>query len=286
MNTEIASIKINGIEAKAIIGCYDYERGSPQELLIDVIAHLYTHNWIKQDKIDITVDYDEICDYIVSIVSNTEFLLLESLTQFVTKSILDKFPLIQNIELNVTKLAICGIKAREIKIGFKKSRKFKVALAIGSNAEFLPQQQLITAIEILGEYIDNIKIGGFYETKPVGYVEQKNFYNTAITGYTTLKPEELLGKIKSIEKLMGKTEIVLNGPRIIDIDLILFDNLIYQHNFLQIPHKSAHIRDFVLYPLADIAPSWVHPVLNKTIADLAKEIGESSIILRTKYYKQ
>jgi dihydroneopterin aldolase/2-amino-4-hydroxy-6-hydroxymethyldihydropteridine diphosphokinase len=286
MNTDIASINIKGIETKAIIGCYDYERVKPQDLLIDVIAELYTHNWMKQDKLGTTVDYDEICDYIVSVVSNTEFLLLETLTQFVANGVVDKFPLIKNVEINVTKLAICGIKAREIKVGFKKLRQFKVALALGSNAEFLPQQQLITAIEILGEYVDNIEIGGFYETKPVGYLEQKNFYNTAITGYTTLKPEELLGKIKSIEKLMGKTEIVINGPRIIDIDLILIDNLIYQHNFLHIPHKNAHIRDFVIYPLADIAPSWVHPVLNKTIAQLATEIGESSIIIRTEYYKQ
>ena len=285
MNTDIASIKINGIKASALIGCYDYERHNPQELSIDVVANLYTHNWIKQDKLDTTVDYDAICDYVVSIISGTKFLLLETLTQFVANSVLDKFPLIKDIELDVTKLAICGVKAREIKVGFKKSRKFKVALALGSNAEFLPQQQLITAIEILGEYIEDIEIGGFYETKPVGYLDQKNFYNTAITGYTSLKPEELLGKIKSIEKLMGKTEIVVNGPRVIDIDLILVDTLVYQHNFLYVPHKNAHLRDFVLFPLADIAPSWVHPVLNKTIADLAKEIGESSIIVRTEYYK-
>ena len=286
MNNDIANINIKGIQTKAIIGCYDYERGEPQDLLIDVIAELYTHNWMKQDKLDTTVDYDEICNYIVSLVSNTEFLLLETLTQFVANGIVDKFPLVKSVEINVTKLAVCGIKAREIKVGFKKSRQFKVALALGSNAEFLPQQQLITAIEILGEYVNDIEIGGFYETKPVGYLEQNNFYNTAITGYTTLKPEELLGKIKSIEKLMGKAEIVINGPRIIDIDLILVDNLIYQHNFLHIPHKNAHSRDFVIYPLADIAPNWVHPILNKTIAQLTTEIGESSIIIRTEYYKQ
>jgi 2-amino-4-hydroxy-6-hydroxymethyldihydropteridine diphosphokinase/dihydroneopterin aldolase len=286
MNTDIASININGIAVSAIIGCYDYERIHTQNLLIDVSAKLYGHNWLNQDKLDTTVDYDELSDYIVSLVSNTHYQLLETLAQFVTSSILDKFPLLQEVELFVTKLSICGVKAREIKVGFKKCRKFKVALALGSNAEFLPQQQLITAIEILGEYIDDIEIGGFYETKPVGFTEQNNFYNTAITGYTSLKPEELLGKIKSIEKLMGKTEIRLNGPRIIDIDLILFDNLVYRHNFLHVPHKNAHLRDFVLYPLSDIAPLWVHPVLNKTIAQLAKKIGKTSIILRMDYYKE
>ena len=137
----------------------------------------------------------------------------------------------------------------------------------------------------MGEYINDIKIGGFYETKPVGYTDQNNFYNTAIIGYTSLKPEELLGKIKSIEKLMGKTELIINGPRVIDIDLILFDDLVYQHNFLNVPHKRAHLRDFVLYPLADIAPTWVHPVALKTISEMAQMLTESSIILRTDYYK-
>ena len=116
MNSEIASIKINGIEAWAIIGCYDYERNNKQELLIDVVANLYTHNWIQQDKLDTTVDYDQICDYIVSIISSTEFLLLESLTQFVANSLLEKFSLIKDVEINVTKLAICGIKARSLKL--------------------------------------------------------------------------------------------------------------------------------------------------------------------------
>ena len=146
---------------------------------------------------------------------------------------------------------------------------------------------MITAIEILGEYLDGIAIGGFYETKPVGYTEQANFYNTAITAYTNLKPEELLGKIKSIEKLMGKTEIIENGPRIIDIDLILVDDLVYTHNFLSVPHKRAHLRDFVLRPLADIAPEWLYPGLNKTIHELSQELvsDESSILKQVDYYK-
>ncbi|MCC2645050.1 MAG: folK, partial [Burkholderiales bacterium] len=122
-------------------------------------------------------------------------------------------------------------------------------------------------------------------TRPVGYTPQNDFINTALTGYVSIRPEELLGKIKTIEKLMGKNEVFTNGPRCIDIDLILFDNLIYTHNFLTVPHKSMHLRDFVLKPLYDIDPSWLHPKYNKTIAELLAQLKDTSIISQVEYYK-
>ena len=280
-------IKISSIVVQTLIGCYGYEREGTQDVIVDIEAELYSYNWVTQDKLDTTVDYDLLTDFVAEIVAKTEYKLLESLAQFVTASVLERFPLIKTICVDLVKPAISGIKAREIKVSHFKQRKFAVALALGSNNEYLPQQQLITAIEILGEYITDIQIGKLYMTKPVGYEPQPNFYNTAITGTTILKPEELLGKIKSIEKLMGKQETVLNGPRIIDIDLILFANLVYTHNFLSVPHKGAHLRDFVLQPLVDIAPDWVHPKLNKTLTELLSEIPESerAILEQVSYYK-
>lgn len=280
-------IEISGINVATIIGCYDYERVQNQDLIIDLHVKIYRSNWMNIDQIHTTVDYDSLCDYVKNFVPKTQYKLLESLTECLTDAILNEFPLIEEVQVAVVKPAICGVKAREVKVKFYRKRQFEVALALGSNWEFIPQQQLITAIEMLGEYVDAIKIAPIYETTPVGEVVQRNFYNTAITGYTNLKPEELLGKLKTIEKLMGKTEEVLNGPRIIDIDLILFANLVYTHNFLNVPHKSAHLRDFVLRPLADIAPNWIYPTLNKTVKELAEDLpdDESSILNQVDYYK-
>ncbi|MCX8514144.1 MAG: 2-amino-4-hydroxy-6-hydroxymethyldihydropteridine diphosphokinase [Pseudomonadota bacterium] len=281
-------IQVDGIHVDSIIGCYDYERNNPQPIQINLKVKLYSHNWIEQDLLNTTVNYDELIDYTKSVVVNTNFHLLESLAQHITQELLNKFLLIHEVEIWLSKPVINGIKADAIKIYFKHCRHFEVALALGSNSGFLPQQQLITAIEMLGEVMSKIKIGGFYETLPVGYTEQDNFINTAISGYTDLKPEQLLSKIKSIEKLMGKTEIIINGPRVIDIDLILFSNLTYVHNFLAVPHKEAHNRDFVLKPLADIVPDWVHPDLNKTIKQLLDELPQnnSSILKKINYYKE
>lgn len=280
-------IRVSNIVAQTLIGWYDYERKHTQDVIIDIEAELYSYNWVMQDKLDTTVDYDLLVDFVVEAVTKAEYKLLESLAQFVTDKVFERFSLIKTINIDLVKPAISGIKAGEVKVSHFKQRKFAVALALGSNNQYLPQQQLITAIEILGEYITDIKIGNLYMTKPVGYEPQPNFYNTAIIGTTTLKPEELLGKIKSIEKLMGKQETVLNGPRIIDIDLILFANLVYVHNFLNVPHRDAHLRDFVLQPLVDIVPNWVHPKLNKTLTELLREIPESerAILEQVSYYK-
>ena len=285
-NFGAAKIEIAGITTNTIIGCYPHERIAPQQIIIDLSISLYLLNWLQPDDLATTIDYDGLTNFIQQEVSSTNYQLLESLSKYLSNKILERYPIVNCVQLRLTKPAICGVIAKNISVSYECKRKFKVALALGSNCD-LAQQQIITAIEILGDYVSNIQIGGFYETTPVGGIVQANFINTAITGYTDLKPEELLSKIKTIEKLMGKHEIIKNGPRMIDIDLILFDNLVYQHNFLQIPHKFAHLRDFVLQPLFDIVPHWVHPVENKTISQLLVGLPktEKSILQKIEHYK-
>lgn len=277
-------IKIEGIVCKTIIGCYEYERDVFQDLIIDIIARLNEHDWVIQDQLTETVNYDELIEFVKSIVAETQYKLLESLAQFIANKLLTKYEIIKNIEINIVKPAICGVKAREIKVSYFSKRQFKVALALGSNLN-LPYQQLIFAIELLNECITKIKIGGFYETKPYGNTQQNNFYNTAIIGYTTLTPQELLAKIITIEKLMGKNKSIENGARVIDIDIIFYENVNYVEQFLKIPHIGAHLRDFVLQPLIDIEPNLIHPVLNMSISQLIEKISSTDrFIIRQAVY--
>jgi dihydroneopterin aldolase/2-amino-4-hydroxy-6-hydroxymethyldihydropteridine diphosphokinase len=279
-------IKICGITDEIIIGCYDYEKQNKQQIILDLECELYPFEK-NTDELTQTVDYDELVDFAKSLLSKHQYNLLESLAQFITLGILEKFAQIKSVEVNLLKPALCGIKAREINVSHFLIRKTPVALALGSNHNHLPQQQIVTAIELLSEYLENISISNFYKTAPVGYTLQNDFINSAIVGYTTLTPEQLLAKIKTIEKLMGKEERILNGPRIIDIDLILFGNLVYNYNYLQIPHKDMHNRDFVLVPLSDVASDWAHPQFNKTISELRDEVlkAKSNIIEQVTYYK-
>lgn len=107
-----------------------------------------------------------------------------------------------------------------------------------------------------------------YETAPWGNYEQPVFLNQAIAIETGLEPELLLKRLKSIEKLMGRKQADKWGARIIDIDILLMDDLIYQSESLRVPHPQMHHRRFTLVPLAEIAPDVIHPEFNSTMQSL------------------
>lgn len=112
------------------------------------------------------------------------------------------------------------------------------------------------------------KVSSVYNTSPWGYLKQPDFLNIAIECFTTLEPADLLREIKKIEKKMGRIKTIKYGPRIIDIDIIFYDDLIYESEELTIPHPLMHKRYFVLLPLNEIAPYYVHPRLKKSVKEL------------------
>lgn len=147
-----------------------------------------------------------------------------------------------------------------------------VYLGIGSNLG-RREENCLKAIQILAEKgIKLRKASGLYETEPWGVEDQPNFINLAVEVETDLLPEGLLKVIKEIEKEMGRAETFRWGPRMIDIDILLYDDLIYDSQDLKIPHPLMHERDFVLMPLSDIAPETIHPVLKKTISELKRSL--------------
>ncbi len=106
------------------------------------------------------------------------------------------------------------------------------------------------------------------ETEPWGITDQPRFINMAVAVETDVAPEQLLVILKNIEKSMGRVEAVRWGPRVIDLDILFYDDLILDTEGLVIPHPHLHERDFVLNPLAEIAPEKIHPLLNKTVEEL------------------
>ena len=107
-----------------------------------------------------------------------------------------------------------------------------------------------------------------YETPPWGYENQPDFLNQAVKAYTYLEPELLLKHIKRLEVALGRNATFKYGPRLIDIDILLYDDLVIETPSLSIPHSDLHKRGFVLLPMMDIAPDVVHPVQKKTIREL------------------
>lgn len=154
----------------------------------------------------------------------------------------------------------------------------KVFLALGSNVGE-KENNIKNAITSLGSILKNIQVAPFYISKAVGYTDQDDFVNTALVGYTDLKPQELLKQIKELEQQLGRKKRFRWGPREIDIDIIFYDNLILQAEMLEIPHPRMHERDFVLQPVIDLEPNYLHPLLHKTVQQLLVEIpkNETSI---------
>jgi len=112
------------------------------------------------------------------------------------------------------------------------------------------------------------KKSSMYETEPWGVKDQPRFMNMAIEIETKLEPKILLRVLKEVEKEMGRERSLRWGPRIIDLDILLFDELIVKEDDLEIPHPLMHERDFVLRPLCEIAPDKIHPLLKVRICDL------------------
>ena len=141
-------------------------------------------------------------------------------------------------------------------------------LGLGSNIGNL-EQNLKLALDEISQVSNIIKTSRFHESKPWGYENQNYFLNAVLSVDSEIKPQIFLTILKEIENKLGKVVLYRWGPRIIDIDILFCDNLIITTDELIIPHQHAHEREFVLKPMCEIAPDFVHPVLKKTISELA-----------------
>ena len=147
----------------------------------------------------------------------------------------------------------------------------KTYLLTGGNEgdRILHMQQARANIELFCGRI--LQISSLYETAPWGKTDQSDFLNQVLVVETTLGPHPLLHALLSIEESLGRKRSVRNAPRTIDIDILFFDQLILKEPGLEIPHPRIADRRFVLEPLDEISPDFIHPVLKKTIHQLLQE---------------
>lgn len=152
------------------------------------------------------------------------------------------------------------------------------AIALGSNLESQfgdREANLWEAVERIRELGTVKAVSSIYDTEPVGYLDQPRFLNAAVLLETSIEPSELMRALLRIEQTMGRERMgaVAKGPRVIDLDLLLYGQVVMNTTELTLPHPEMMERRFVLEPLAEIAPGMVHPVLGLTVGEMLARVG-------------
>ena len=150
-----------------------------------------------------------------------------------------------------------------------------IYIGIGSNLGDR-RKNMERALELMAEKVALQQVSSVYETEPVGYKQQPLFLNLVCKADTELDPQELLEYLKEIELGMGRKASFPNAPRIIDLDILFYDDIVVENDELTVPHPRLTERAFVLVPLEEIARELIHPIEKKTIKQLLFELGNKS----------
>ena len=153
-----------------------------------------------------------------------------------------------------------------------------VYLGLGSNLGDR-QKNLSAALDRLPPEVLVKAVSSLYETDPVGPRDQQDFYNAVCRANTSLEPRQLLAHVKQVERDVGRTDGPRWGPRVIDIDILLYGGVTVDQPELQVPHREMANRAFVLVPLAELAPDVKHPIVRGTIAELLSSVDASGVRL-------
>ena len=152
-----------------------------------------------------------------------------------------------------------------------------VYIALGTN---LGERfsNLREAIKALPPGITVLAESHIYETPPWGYEDQPAFLNMVVKAETGLRPESLLKNLKQLEVELGREQNFRWGPRLIDLDILFYDNMMIDTPPLVIPHPRLHERAFVLVPLADVTPDLIHPIFQKSVSQLLAEVDRQGVL--------
>lgn len=269
-------IYINNLEFIGFHGVFPEEKKLGQKFLVSLELIVDTREAGKTGDLTKSVHYGLVAQDVERVFLEKSIDLIETCAENIAEMVLKKYELVKEIKVTVKK-PWAPLQMHFETVAVEISRKWhKVYLSLGSNMGD-KRENLLEAIKRVGELENTevVKSSTILETEPFGYIEQDNFLNACLEVKTLLTPQEFLSSILKIELDMGRVREIKWGPRVIDIDILFYDDEIIQEDNLAVPHPWICEREFVLKPLSEIAPNYVHPLERKTIMMLARKLKES-----------
>jgi dihydroneopterin aldolase/2-amino-4-hydroxy-6-hydroxymethyldihydropteridine diphosphokinase len=269
-------IYINNLEFIGFHGVFPEEKKLGQKFLVSLELIVDTREAGKTGDLTKSVHYGLVAQDVERVFLEKSIDLIETCAENIAEMVLKKYELVKEVKVTVKK-PWAPLQMHFENVAIEISRKWhKVYLSLGSNMGD-KRENLLEAIKKVGELENTevVKSSTILETEPFGYIEQDNFLNACLEVKTLLTPQEFLSSILKIELDMGRVREIKWGPRIIDIDILFYDDEIIQEDNLAVPHPWICEREFVLEPLSEIAPNYVHPLERKTIMMLARKLKES-----------
>lgn len=267
-------IKIENLQVFANHGVFPEENVLGQKFEISLSMKVDARPAAMADDLTKSVNYGQVCLFITDFMKKNTYKLIEAVAENLAEALLLKYNLIKEVILTVKKpWAPVGLPLDTVSVTIHRSWH-DVYLSLGSNMGD-KKAYLDDAIKELDsiKQCKVLKVAEYLITEPYGGVEQDDFLNTCLKMKTLLTPRELLDEIHKIEAMAKRERIVRWGPRTLDIDILMYDDEICEDDDLIIPHIELHKREFVLEPLAEIAPYKLHPLLKKTVVQLRDELN-------------
>ncbi len=268
-------IYIKDFEIFAYHGAIAEEKVLGQKFVLSFELDVDLRSAGKTDDLTKTVHYGELAQQVEEEFIKTSYDLIEKAAEEICEFILINYPLVKKVKL-ILKKPWAPTKKHIDYVAVEIERKWNRAyIACGANLG-AKEETIREAINQISNRKDCkvTKISNFYVTKPVGYEEQDEFVNCAFELDTLLPTNELMDVLLETEKNFKRERIIRWGPRTIDLDIIFYENMISYDEHILIPHPRAHERQFVMKPICDINPYYVHPVYRKRVIDISNELGE------------
>lgn len=272
-------IIIDQLEVYAYHGVFEEEKKQGQVFILNAQLKTDFSKAAAADDLHFSTHYGEVCLFMKELFTARSYDLIETAAVAVAEGILQKFPRIWEVELEVQKpQAPIPMKFHSVSVKINRSWH-KVYCSFGSNMgereKFVKE-----GLEKIAGHPDfrNLAVSSYYDSKAYGGVEQGDYLNGAFYVETYLSPYEVLEYLHTLEAEAGRERTIHWGPRTLDLDILFYDDLVLDEKELQIPHKDMANRDFVLIPLKEIGGYIRHPILHKTIEEMAEELKENYIV--------